>query len=611
MSSRGARDFVQLKTSMAWLKQQRSRRLQSNRLKNAAAGQTATEFQEEIRHLLILGRYFSAFYDGKYEWLIRRVDTVELLDSSAVSSAVRTSLMIDGAVIARLAEDQSVSREVSTYIPLLVMEKHLLGRFDVQVGGTPIPVLPRRDNAHAVVGMLLSHLVDNGVPFECIGREVVDTLYLIASCDARSSDAMAISATIRGAAGTDAIDNDIAGLVGYYESLPQEQIDTVEVLLNLIIDITHAAGGGFAEEFARSLTYFLENFMQIGILSCVPDLEFMVKVHVSSSSLRSLRGVHSAMQFVDDHRALFILPGIFSKVFVGCAVLGALFGDTLGVCFMTLGLVSLAVAIVILSVKLTQLYREHGSRWLTGLIAFRTYSTSVVRFFPVLSLSGIYSLQSDYTNLGLSGSQHYRLAVPKGATAVTVNVKDRDKLVDDVDTDKSEDWVAAHSIRSESNSETLSIEVGILPRVQSFLRHSFYAAFVTSFLLGVGLISHLVGQILNLDCNGDTCGSFGVVHLAYRSSGSIVTVLMIAPSVYTIILLQQNEHEFVSMLLRNMRGVVGVCALMSASVAIPLALDLPTLIVISWWIVGLCASAFACWHLAATRYYHGALLALY
>lgn len=91
--------------------QQRSKRPPFRKQEPKKRIRRNSNFYEELRHLQILGRYFGELRRDTSEWLIRRVDTVEMLDSAAGSSAVRTSLMLDGLNIAEIKRRFSSGRE--------------------------------------------------------------------------------------------------------------------------------------------------------------------------------------------------------------------------------------------------------------------------------------------------------------------------------------------------------------------------------------------------------------------------------------------------------------------------------------------------------------------
>jgi hypothetical protein len=550
------------------------------------------------------------------EWLIRRVDTSELLDSIAGSSSIRTSLMIDGCVVTEILQRAGYSAPQSSYLPLPAQGKGLLGRFDVKMGDYSIPVVPRMDNAHVAVGIILVLVLgDVGAANDKVTGEVIDALYQLATCDPKSSAANALASVLTTVTGPKSVQDSSGEMVETDEIIgelpsalvdaPDDVLDLAIVVLDLIVAINRDRGAEHAVSITQLLDYYLKNFVPIGILDKLPASEFILKVQVSSNTFEPTPSEYLPRSNSSALRVLSRLAPSFIITFVTGALLLAsnhIYGAALSI-------ISIVVFIALSIGVWARLVMTRGFKWAIGVLAYESYLSSIQKLIPGLKLSGYYTLRCNDTNLGLRGSQHFRLSLPNGVRAVRLSVVDGSGAAVDVPFVESADWVAAHSDYQHRSPATLSVRVGVIPSTPTFLRHALYAAVVTMSLFGVGLVSHITGAALYDGCQTTdvVCPDYGLAHLVSRSSGAIVTVLAIAPSIYTIILLQREEHQFAATVYRVMRRVVGFCALASASVAIPLALDLPTTVVVVWWIFGLASSWFSCWHVAATRFYHGAL----
>lgn len=575
-----------------WLRRQREKR-------PLGSAYPRGDYDEELYHLVALGRYFGAFYKGLDNWLVRRVDTIEIIDSSVGSTATKSSLMVDGRAVSRIREAFGISATSELHIPLPPTPKQLLGHFDAQFNSSPVPVLSSVDNAHMTAGILVAFAIDAGVHQNVIQPDIVDFLYRVASCK-RNDDFFGVVKTVVGPPSHEG-SGDGSEVVFLDNS---ERV--LDPLWDILIPLEEIAGEVGTAVFCQVLYDFLENFTLIGVIeSGSPCAEFVIKTYTVSNS---------AELFADEDD--YFPPAGVESISKGGAFLGLIlavfFVLNPGISFVGILAIVACGAIAFAVCKISGLAKLGYRRFklTSGMIAYQYYTT-LIKYIPAMRLSGCFRLESSHTNLGLYGSQHYRLAIPEGAQAIGLTTSiDDDGEFEGVDKEVIENWVAAHYTNpSTQRSLTMNVRVLVLPKSQSILKNSFYAAFVASCLLFAGLASHVIGWLMHdFVVVGD--GNFGLDHLVTRSSGSIVTVIMIAPSIYTIILLRQNEHKFVSRLLRTMRGVVGVCAVITASVAVPLALDLPTTIVISWWVIGFLVAVFSCWHIAATRYYHG-VLALY
>lgn len=590
-SSPEAPSFVQLGTTFTWLRERRSRDSHERKDQNWSGRPKLQnrDFDEELRHLRTLGNYFGAFYHSTHDWLVRRVDTNEMVDSSVGDTATKTSVTIDGRAVARMRVDAHISPDDELFLPLPAAPKQLLGHFDARFDTKPVSVLSSIDNAHVAVGILLCRLVEYKVPVESIQPRLIDFLYGVASCKRTDPFYLQMRSALDG--------SDSEPPTSEAASCDRgSPADNVNTILNILTLVEEVNGELETLRFFQMLDDFLENFTAVGVLDAAPlHMEFVVKTYTVSARAEIIRDVKPTIV----GGPIVRFPYRYFLVMVGTMIM-----IDLSMTFVV-GVIFVVFAYL---VDQTIILLRRGLREFNlsaGAFAYRTYMAATSRFTQ-LALSGCFRIRSSYTNLGLYGSQHYRLAIPEGARALAASIRIGDESAEIEGTEKQviDNWVAAHFTNGNSNNtSTMTLSVLVLPKSQALLKQAFYAAMITACVLFAGLLSHFAGWLTT--ANG--ADNYGLAHLALRSSGSIVTIIMIAPSVYTIILLQQNEHRFVSRLLRTMRHVVGLSALICASVAVPIGLDLPTRIVVGWWIVGFVVAMFSCWHIAATRYYHGVL----
>lgn len=614
------------KTSLTRLTRRRLNSTQSTKYwKSKASSHYVYSFDAEIADLLNLGRHFSRIDDRLEDWLTRRVDTSHLRDSIAKSSDIRTSLMIDGAKFRRACSE--FSERSPYYIPLPAQKKRLLGKFDATVDGVSIPIATRGDNAHIAVGRILLdarlYLREESagpsrrdLKFErLVSREMVDGLYLLATCAPNGSEAEVFRALIDATPNPESKAEMRRRLQAAMKLISSEiQMKCLSIFV-LIETIRIHSGENAATSIRQRLDFYLKNFVPIAIVNSLHKDEFIVKFEVSDiptpqhpSELAPRLDLHAIN--VNGCAARGALATCLAIV-----ISAAMISRDLNMALFSVPIMVLSIIFAVMLRSFLTLSRRRSIRWIVGAYAYASYLSLVHRlggYFPSVRLSGNQYLRSAGTNLGLRGSQHLHMMIPDGARAISIHLLDEDDnpaRPSEYEESRSPDRVAVHTFRNADNASSYDLRVEMIPSTHAFLMQAFYAAVVTFILFLAGILAEILGYLnargcrLSLQCSE----VYGLEDIAARSSGSIVTILAIAPSIYTIILLQKDEHSFVSDMYRNLRRVVGFCAVISASVAIPIALDMPWGLVIAWWAVGFLAAWFSCWHVAATRFYHGAI----
>ncbi|MBF9328446.1 hypothetical protein [Mycobacteroides chelonae] len=619
--------YTRLNISMAWLREgARSSR------KCPLAPRA-----DRIDHLLLLGEYFLRFYVHSDDWLVRRIDTTELENDLDLSE--RTSLTLDGPIIAKIRTLSNIHPDSPLHIPLPATKKRLLGKFDVRVGDTSVPVLSSRDNSNVAVGVMVRYLVDHGVNRDLISDNLLDLLDQVALCHVDDTFYLAVSQILKiidCSPNKDHADTDV-----------EAEIETWK-RFNNFLKITQPMRDDDFREFLRMLADFLTNFIPIAVVSAEYVVsEFIIKTHTVRSQVK-FEAAKNRRQTVGYLSHLWLgvrLPiavlrlwqmafrvlqrAILRNMSEGYRIArmsgvrrraqNTISRDgrkQLSVYLERKRILSLSACSaytnswrqVRRAVRLRRIIRGRQSPWVAHRIdayMFEYYAW----FQPILripNISGIFELTSRDTNLGRYGNQHFRITIPDGAIALdaTIRVESEPVVKSEppvrfaIEAKAVHNWVAIHATNYDRRQLlTVRSIVQIAPRSLSFLTQSYYAALLTAILFTIGLLSEIIGQI-----GGGPADSYGMGALTSKSSESIVTVLMVAPSIYTVILLRQDEHGLVALLLQNVRKVVGVCAVLSGSVAIPLALDLSPSMVLAWWTLGWMSALFALWHLMATRH---------
>lgn len=533
--------------------------------------------------------------------------------------------MIDGAKLRRAC--LGFSGQSPCYIPLAAQKKRLLGKFDATVDGVSIPIATRHDNAHIAVGRILldarRHLSehsagpsDRDVVFRrLVSREMVDGLYLLATCAPNGAEAEVFRALIDATPDPESKAEMRRRLQTALKLISSEIQAKCLSIFVLVESIRVHSGEDAATNVRQRLDFYLENFVPIAILESLHKSEFIVKFEVSDiptpqhpSELAPRLGL---LAINVNSRAV----GGVLAVGIAIALFAALLSSDLNSALLSVPLIVLSVLLAVVARSFLTLSRSHSMRWTVGAYAYSSYLALIHRlgkYIPSVRLSGHQYLRAVGTNLGLRGSQHFHIMIPEGARAVSVQLfGECNRIAEpgEYEQSRSPDRVAIHTSRNPDNAANYDVRVGMIPSTHAFLVQALYAAVVTFILFSIGVLSEIFGYLGTSGCSSfhHCAGFYGLEDIAARSSGSIITILAIAPSIYTIILLQKDEHSFVSEMYRNLRRVVGFTAVVSASVAIPIALDMPWKLVFGWWIIGFLAAWFSCWHVAATRFYHGAI----
>jgi len=607
-----ARVYTQLSTSISWLKNARKFDTEDKSLSNT------------VKHLLTIGRYFASFYSNTEDWLIRRIDTVDIVgETDAVS---RSSVTLDGLEIAKIRARAHISPDAAVHIPLPAMKKQLLGQFDARLGTDPIPLLSSVDNSHAATGVMLAYLVDHGVTLSQITFDIINFLYHVASTNIDDPFYRSVAAQLNIEAERAEQQVQSPGL-GTHQDYSHE--------FDRLIEITLPMGRDEFRYLSQMLADFLTNFIPIGVVGSEhAQSEFIVKTMTVATQVE-YKPKSQARQVQSYHSQIWLFINV-----------------CLYVAYTSWVWLKLTVRDLLAALKTLRRYEDFRAqkeyrnrlrkyRWLRRKVLasqvwemycqiwYRFRRAARIRraarridnphfvqrieahiyeayvwFQPILripTISGIFEVSSSDTNLGLYGSQHFRILIPDGAMALAATIRS-DFSIPTMQGRTVENWVALHATNVDRlNTSTIRSTVHVLPRTQGFLAQAFYAAIVTMVLFTLGLVAELFGWLFHRSSGTEV---YGIGSLAMRSSGAIATVLMVAPSIYTVILLRQNEHGFVALLLQNVRKVTGVCALVSASVVIPIILIMPWPVVLLWWLAGWFSALIAIWHLTATRNYH-------
>jgi hypothetical protein len=209
------------------------------------------------------------------------------------------------------------------------------------------------------------------------------------------------------------------------------------------------------------------------------------------------------------------------------------------------------------------------------------------------------TFQVDATNLGLPGSQHFRAAAPDGTVIVDARMLDpiaKSQSLQRHTVHLTPRWASLYT-KLQDNLGWQTVRIALIPDARPTMIPA-VAGLIFGFCVltaGIGLqIADSLGKVRT--------GDPRLSHIASSSSGSIVALLLLLPSLYLLALVRPGEHGVASSLLRYPRYVIGVSAISTLISAIPATFSVLGSITMYIWIVSaivyICAIVFLlrCWY---------------
>lgn len=204
--------------------------------------------------------------------------------------------------------------------------------------------------------------------------------------------------------------------------------------------------------------------------------------------------------------------------------------------------------------------------------------------FPFFSfrrpeVPGVGYLQIRTVNLGLAGSQHFRASAPEGTVIIDASVlnPDKDKVTAAPHVvHVTPRWASLYTGLSDDIG-SLDVNLALVPEVRSFSFPAF-----ASLLISMGVLA--TGISLNFaDLSRDPPRVPRLNSIALTSSGSIIALLLVLPSIYLLALVRRNEHAVASSLLRFPRYALGLATLSIFISAVPAAFSMSSTLTAAIW----------------------------
>lgn len=185
--------------------------------------------------------------------------------------------------------------------------------------------------------------------------------------------------------------------------------------------------------------------------------------------------------------------------------------------------------------------------------------------FRKRKVPGVGYLQIRTVNLGLAGSQHFRASAPDGTVIIDASAQnpaaDRETTVPHL-VHITPRWASLYSGLS-NDVGSVDVKLALVPEVRSFSFPAF-----ASLLISMGVLA--TGVLLNYaDLSWEPARVPRLSSIALTSSGSVIALLLVLPSLYLLALVRKDEHAVASSLLRFPRYALGFAALSIFLSAVP------------------------------------------
>ncbi len=187
-------------------------------------------------------------------------------------------------------------------------------------------------------------------------------------------------------------------------------------------------------------------------------------------------------------------------------------------------------------------------------------------------------LQIDGVNLGLAGSQHFRASAPDNTVitdAVIVNPQDGDESGQDHLVHISPRWASLYTnFRDDQGAHT--VRISIIPEARPLMFPAIAALLTSIAVLGFGAALEISDAL-------GTRQPSRLEAIALNSSGSVIAMLLLLPSLYLLALVRRDQHGIASALLRYPRYAVAASAIVSLGAAVPAAFSTRPFVTVTLW----------------------------
>ena len=198
---------------------------------------------------------------------------------------------------------------------------------------------------------------------------------------------------------------------------------------------------------------------------------------------------------------------------------------------------------------------------------FRTFGTGYLRVKAV--------------NLGQQGSQHFRALAPEGTVLINATLLDPDTGSETTQKHVAHitpRWASLYT-SFEDELDAMDVKLTFIPETRPFTIPAVAALLSSGLVLGAGLALQLT------DTRTDSHRSTPRLEdISAASSGAVIALLLLLPSIFLLALIRRNEHGAASSLLRYPRYSLAVAALSVVVSAVVAAFATNSWITFSVWL---------------------------
>ncbi len=190
-------------------------------------------------------------------------------------------------------------------------------------------------------------------------------------------------------------------------------------------------------------------------------------------------------------------------------------------------------------------------------------------------------------NLGKAGSQHFRASAPDGTVLADLSMFDAISGIESTQNNMAHitpRWASLYT-KFSHNLGPLSVRLSLIPDARPIMIPAIAALLTSVAVLGTGIALQL----------SDTLGKAGpseprLENIALHSSGAVIAMLLLLPSLFLLALVRRDEHGVASSLLRYPRYAIAGAAVAAISSAIPAAFSTDSSLTIKIWSAALIVS---------------------
>ncbi len=204
-------------------------------------------------------------------------------------------------------------------------------------------------------------------------------------------------------------------------------------------------------------------------------------------------------------------------------------------------------------------------------------------------------------NVGRPGSQHFRALAPDGTVITEADIIDPDTGLSSAHehivhvTPRWATFYTNYSCDSEQGPQ--NIRLTVIPDARPVVFPAVMALLLTIFIVGAGVVLQIADMT-----NSDRQASPRLDQIAAHSSGAIVALFILLPSLFMLSIFRKGEHGLASTLLRKCRRVILASSAVAIASCIPITFSVGSRIVLYVWVLTFLISI--CSLVVISRHWH-------